>query len=53
MNSWLGSIVTIKAFDIIESSKDNYTLYLPRFIEKRVDKDTADSLDRIKEISKM
>jgi len=49
MNNWLGKVVAIKAFGI--TTNDNgYSLFLPRFVELRLDKDEPDSIDRIKEI---
>jgi DNA ligase-1 len=48
---WIGGIVTVRANAITEPSKSNkdYSLFLPRFIERRLDKTVADSLARIKE----
>lgn len=48
---WIGGIVTVRANAITEPSKTNknYSLFLPRFIERRLDKTVADSLARIKE----
>ena len=47
----LPCIVTVAANDIITSKgKESMSLFLPRFIELRHDKDEADSLERIVEI---
>lgn len=47
----LPRIVTVAANDIITSKgKESMSLFLPRFIELRHDKDEADDLERIKEI---
>lgn len=44
-------IVAIKANDLVDSkSKDGYSLFLPVFLEERVDKSVADNIDRIREI---
>ena len=51
-NNVIGKIVEVKAFDIIESD-DKISLFLPRFVSFREDKDEADTLDRIYSISKM
>ena len=47
----LPCIVTVAANDVISSKgKEALSLFLPRFIELRCDKDEADSLERIVEI---
>lgn len=48
---WIGSVVTVRANAITTPSKTNgnYSLFLPRFIERRYDKTTADSLAMIQE----
>jgi DNA ligase-1 len=47
----LPCIVTVAANDVINSKgKESASLFLPRFIELRKDKDEADSLERIVEI---
>ena len=47
----LPCIVTVAANDVINSKgKESASLFLPRFIELRRDKDEADNLERIKEI---
>lgn len=47
----LPCIVTVAANDVINSKgKESASLFLPRFIELRCDKNEADSLERIKEI---
>lgn len=47
----LPCIVTVAANDVINSKgKESASLFLPRFIELRRDKDEADSLERIVEI---
>jgi DNA ligase-1 len=46
-----GAIVEIKSNDIITNQDDEYkySLFLPRVVEFRKDKDEADSLDRVRE----
>jgi DNA ligase-1 len=48
-DDWLYGIVTVRYNEVIESKgkKGYYSLFLARFVEKRMDKDTADSLDKI------
>ena len=47
----LPCIVTVAANDVINSKgKESTSLFLPRFIELRRDKDEADNLERVKEI---
>lgn len=47
-NRFLGKIIEVKYNDIIKSKdKDEYSLFLPRFIKIRDDKDTANSIDEI------
>ena len=47
----LPCIVTVAASDVINSKgKESASLFLPRFIELRRDKDEADNLERIREI---
>jgi ATP-dependent DNA ligase len=48
----LNKVVTVKAFDIIET-ENGISLFLPRFVEFRFDKNEADDLKRIREISEM
>jgi DNA ligase-1 len=44
-------IVAIKANDLVDSkSKEGYSLFLPVFLEERVDKSVADNIGRIREI---
>lgn len=48
---YFGSIVTIKANDIVtRSGSDIYSLFLPVFVEERLDKTEADSFEKIKDI---
>ena len=49
--SWLESIITVKANGIMSPDKDGnlHSLFLPIFIEKRADKAEADSLPRVRE----
>jgi hypothetical protein len=47
----LPCIVTVAANDVISGKgKESTSLFLPRFIELRRDKDEADNLERIKDI---
>jgi ATP-dependent DNA ligase len=49
-DEWVGSIVEVKYNAVIESeTKDKKSLFLPRFIAKRADKDVADTLKKIEE----
>lgn len=51
--SWKGSIITVRANDVIDrEGTDIRSLFLPRFIERRLDKSTADSLAQIEAIKK-
>lgn len=45
----LGKVFTVRANGVLypSTSKDTYSLFLPRFIEERLDKSEADSLDHI------
>ena len=47
---WMGAIITVRSNTLLEPSKSNslFSLFLPRFVERRDDKTTADDLDRIK-----
>lgn len=53
---WLGAIITVKANgimlgeDSISPNAPEASLYLPAFIERRMDRTTADDLDRIIQI---
>jgi DNA ligase-1 len=50
--SWLSSIITVKANDIMvpdEEGGDLHSLFLPRFMEGRRDKSVADTLEQIRE----
>lgn len=44
-----GSIITVRSNSIMKPSKEGgkYSLFLPRFIERRLDKTKADSLQRV------
>lgn len=45
---YIGKIITVKYNEkITKKDSDEISLFLPRFVEVRVDKDTADTLDRI------
>ena len=49
---WLESIVTVKANDIMNpdgEGDDLHSLFLPRFVEARKDKNVADTLIQIRE----
>lgn len=47
----IGHIATVKSNDLIQNRNtlDKYSLFLPRFIEVRIDKEEADSFERVKE----
>jgi len=47
----IGKIMTVKANDIMPPTGSNgrYSLFLPRFVELRLDKTVADSLQRVKD----
>lgn len=47
----VGKIITIKHNGIIKDRDGNHSLYLPRFIEVREDKDEADDINKIKDES--
>lgn len=45
---YIGKIITVKYNEkITNKDSDAFSLFLPRFVEVRADKDTADTLDRI------
>jgi DNA ligase-1 len=45
---YIGKIITVKYNEkITKKDSDEVSLFLPRFLEIRIDKDTADTLDRI------
>lgn len=48
---WKGSIITVLSNSIMEVSPSNSlcSLFLPRYIERRNDKDVADTLERVRE----
>lgn len=48
-DNWLGSIITVKFNAIMRSSEVGkaHSLFLPRFVELRMDKSVADSFDRV------
>lgn len=48
-DDWMGSICTVRSNSLMEPSKNNklYSLFLPRFVERRFDKTEADDLKRI------
>lgn len=49
---WMFSIVTVRSNGIMRSlgtKEDPHSLFLPRFVERRYDKDVADSFARIEE----
>lgn len=46
----VGKIVTVEYNELVQSkNSDDYSLFLPRFIEIRLDKDEADTLEKIKD----
>ncbi len=47
----LGTVITVKANGLMEPSpsNDKHSLFLPRFVEERKDKDVADTLEGIRE----
>lgn len=50
LDDWIGAIITAKANGIMYSSdadKKPHSLFLPVFVERRLDKDEADDLSRI------
>lgn len=48
-DDWMGSICTVRSNSLMEPSKNNtlYSLFLPRFVERRYEKTEADDLNRI------
>jgi len=53
-NSFIGKIATIRFFGLQKAKdSDHYSLYLPRLIELRTDKNESDSLEKIKELIEM
>lgn len=50
---WTGAVITVRANDVIDSEdKEAKSLFLPRFIERRLDKNEADTLEKIEETKK-
>lgn len=47
-----GKIVTVKANNLIEDMNGRFSLFLPRFVEERLDKTEADDLTKITQIFK-
>lgn len=47
--SYIGKILTVRANDVISNVDNTYSLFLPRFVEIRTDKDEADNLETILE----
>ena len=48
--SIIGKIITVEYNELVQSkNSDDYSLFLPRFIEIRLDKDEADTLEKIKD----
>jgi len=50
LNKYSGKIITVRFNELIRDEKGNYSLFLPRFIEIREDKDIADDLNYIKNL---
>ncbi|EQL43579.1 hypothetical protein M770_31675 (plasmid) [Pseudomonas aeruginosa VRFPA03] len=50
-DTWRGMIITVRSNQIMRPKKPGkpYSLFLPRFVEERLDKSVADDLVRIKE----
>ena len=48
-DDWTGAIITVRANSILRPSESNplHSLFLPRFVERRLDKSVADDLTRI------
>ena len=47
-NFYINKIITVKYNEkITKKDSDEVSLFLPRFVEVRIDKDSADTLDRI------
>lgn len=48
-DDWCGAIITVRANSILKPSESSefYSLFLPRFVERRLDKSVADDLTRI------
>ena len=44
----IGQIITVRHNGIIQNASGSYSLYLPRFVEIRQDRNEADTLDKIK-----
>ncbi|OAD82845.1 hypothetical protein ATN89_17325 [Comamonas thiooxydans] len=50
---WTGAIITVRANDVIDRETDNIkSLFLPRFVERRLDKSEADDLAKIEATKK-
>lgn len=48
-DDWMGGIITVRANSILKPSESSefHSLFLPRFVERRLDKSVADDLARI------
>ena len=46
--NWIGKIMVVRHNGMVTDNKGAHSLYLPRFVEVRLDKDEADDLTKIK-----
>lgn len=47
-DEWIGKIMVVRHNGLVTDNKGQHSLYLPRFIEVRLDKDEADNIEKIK-----
>jgi DNA ligase 1 len=54
IEDWVGKIITVRANSLMKSTKQGEPnrLFLPRFVEKRLDKTEADTIEKIEQIFK-
>lgn len=49
LDNWIGSIITVRYNEVIKDKKsEKYSLFLPRFIERRFDKKVANKFEELK-----
>lgn len=49
-NMWINKIIAVRFADLVQDKKGEWSLFLPRFEEQRLDKHEADTLDDILEV---
>ncbi len=49
-DGWMYAIIEVTYSSVITNEKGEYSLFEPKFVERRYDKDTADTLETLKEL---